>query len=687
MINSSAKKAIQIGRKEGPKKLLSRIISKFLKKGSLVTWVSGFPYRVSESCDNPYNTEFQRRIHDSLNQLGRDFVPLAAEQIDTSRSTIRVIAFYLPQFHPIPENDKHWGMGFTEWTNVSKAVPQFVGHYQPRLPGELGFYDLRLKEIQIRQIALARQYGIHGFCYHHYWFGGKKVLEKPLQQILSDPSLDLPFCLCWANENWTRRWDGRDHEIILAQSHSAEDDLAFFDDILPALRDRRYIQIDGKPLLIVYRPNLLPDPAATARRWRQASLEAGLPGLFIASAATFDFEDYESIDYDGLVQFPPHNVAAFDITRHQIMLNKHFSGSVYDYADYSENAIKALEGKKHTFPCVMINWDNEARKPWKSHVFIGASPLAYKKWLRRCFDFVLSRNPREERLVFINAWNEWAEGTYLEPDRRYGYAYLHATADLIREYYKSDGTDAIIHSNNAHFSKKYETALILHLYYFDLLDELASLLADHKELDIFITIPRHMSREQIEIILSLDYNIFLIPTQNRGRDILPFITSLTVVRDYGYKYFVKIHSKKSPHRADGDKLRQRAYEELLNPRTMRQVIRSLRKDATLGLVGPANSLLSLSNIKYLINNEYHLRNCLNRLNITDTPLDFEFIAGSMFWARVDALAILDDLALCEDDFEDELGQLDGTLAHALERLFSFLCQSSGYRTLTTDQLS
>ena len=364
---------------------------------------------------------------------GSEFFPSSSAPLPLPCLPLRPLAFYLPQFHPIAENDAWWGKGFTEWTNVTRAQPQFVGHHQPRLPGDLGFYDLRLPEIQAEQIRLARQYGIYGFCYHYYWFGGKRLLDRPLRQVLADPSLDLPFCLCWANENWTRRWDGEDQEILIGQQHSPDDDLAFIRALVPVFRDPRYIQVDGKPLLLVYRPQILPDPAATVARWRQELADQGEPGLFLAAVQSFrDALARDDTLFDALVEFPPHGVPRVPVSGMQL-LNPHFRGELLDYEACvaAAEAQVDLPGDKLVFPGIMTAWDNTARRQDQATIFAHASPAAYGRWLTACCRRALAQPAADRRLVFINAWNEWAEGSYLEPDRRYGYAYLQATRDAL----------------------------------------------------------------------------------------------------------------------------------------------------------------------------------------------------------------------------------------------------------------
>lgn len=634
-----------------------------------------------------HSDEYQHRFSNAINQSNQDYVPLAGDHIDQSRNPVKVIAFFLPQFHPIAENNREWGLGFTEWTNVSKAVPQFVGHYQPRLPGELGFYDLRLKEIQQRQIELAKQYGVHGFCYHHYWFAGQKVLEKPFQQILNDPTLDLPFCLCWANENWTRRWDGGDNDIILAQQHSPEDDIAFIKDILPALQDKRYIRVNGKPLLIIYRPSLLPDPKATAQRWRDYCIKAGLGDLHLVVAATFGFDDYTSIGYDGLVQFPPHNIEAPEITEQMTLLNNDFKGHVYDFKQFSQRVIDSLKGKSHVFPCVMMNWDNEARKSGSGFVFQHASPKNYKHWLKQAFDYVLKHNDKEEQVVFINAWNEWAEGTYLEPDRHYGYAYLHATANTIKDYYNVNPLSQWVATHNQSFKKTNQTALVIHIYYFDLMDEILTYINQLNTIDIIVTLPDHADMTQVNQLVERIDNVYISLQPNKGRDILPFLSVLKQVVDLNYDYLVKVHTKKSTHRQDGNELRKETLDNLLKQLTVQHIVHYFEQHPDMGLIAPTSSVLSLATDDYLVFNKTNLTHCLQRLKHDSTPLDFDFIAGSMFWARVDAITPIFQLNLTAHDFADELGQIDGTMAHAVERLFCYFASTAGYKTTTIEQIT
>lgn len=367
------------------------------------------------------------------------------------RKPIRVIAFYLPQFHSIPENDEWWGQGFTEWTNVRPAQPQFVGHHQPHVPDEFGYYDLRDTAVQRRQIELAKLYGVEGFCFYFYWFGGKRLLETPLKNWLEDKSLDMPFCLCWANENWSRRWDGMDREILIAQDHSPEDDLAFIAEVAPYLRDSRAIRIDGKPLLLVYRPSLLPSAAETARRWRAWCRENGVGEIFLAYTQSFESVAPGRYGFDGAVEFPPNNSAPPNVTHSVTPLHEDFATTVYDWSVFPLRSETYPPRKYKLFRSVCPGWDNTARRKRGGTVFINNTPALYRKWLDNAIADTLAHTEEpSERLVFVNAWNEWAEGAHLEPDSANGYAYLQATRDALEAAGGKCKPRIVIVSHDAH---------------------------------------------------------------------------------------------------------------------------------------------------------------------------------------------------------------------------------------------
>ena len=365
--------------------------------------------------------------------LGPHYEDNDATVLPPSDPLVRLIAFYLPQFHAIPENDAWWGAGFTEWTNVTKAVPRFAGHYQPRLPGALGFYDATSADVLSRQAEIAKQYGIEGFCFHHYWFGGRRVLERPLETLLANPDIDLPFCVNWANENWTRRWDGRDQDVLLRQEFSAEDDLAFARSIEPMFRDRRYIKINGRPLLLVYRPSLFPDAAQTVARWREHFASVGLGNPYIATVQTLGSGDAATYGMDAAVGFPPFwNCFDIPVRADLDVFDPKFRGTVRDYLALADVTIAGYSRDKSVFPGVVPSWDNEARMPGKGICFTGSTPAAYGRWLQAACVASMRAFSGSERLVFVNAWNEWAEGAYLEPDRHFGYAYLAETRRVLR---------------------------------------------------------------------------------------------------------------------------------------------------------------------------------------------------------------------------------------------------------------
>jgi glycosyltransferase involved in cell wall biosynthesis len=380
------------------------------------------------------------QIFDLLRREARTPEPILTREPDhlvvspspNGAGNVRGIAFYLPQFHPIPENDLWWGRGFTEWRNVARAEPQFEGHYQPHVPGELGFYDLRLAETRAQQADLARSAGLYGFCYYHYWFGSKRLLSHPFDEVHESGVPDFPFALCWANDPWSRRWDGRDEDLLQPQVYSAEDDLEHIRWLLPALRDHRAITVDGKPMFLVYRGSHLPDPARTCETWRMEVQRAGLPGIHLVAVETaWDLGwDATQVGFDAKVLFQPQfgwlitHVSRLSEGRIPIAGKPELQ--VYDY-DFVIEALRDLEPVDYPrYESVFPGWDNTARVGDRAVVIRNASPQSYGQWLAEAVARARTQ-PHHHRLVFVNAWNEWAEGCHLEPDLRFGREYLDAT--------------------------------------------------------------------------------------------------------------------------------------------------------------------------------------------------------------------------------------------------------------------
>jgi glycosyltransferase involved in cell wall biosynthesis len=380
-----------------------------------------------------------------------DFDPSLAR---TGVPKAKVIAYYLPQFHPIPENDRFWGAGFTEWRNVSRALPRYEGHIQPRIPRDMGFYTLDEGETYRRQIDLARAAGLFGFCFYYYWFNRKRVLETPIERMLADPTLDFPFCLMWANENWTRTWDGDNASVLLQQNYASEDDAALVADWARHFRDPRYIRLEGRPVLFIYRPGQIPNATDQIARWRGMLQDQYDIDPIIMMAQGFGDLDPGKYDLNGAIEFPPHKLAqdVAGITGDVTLLDPAFKGTVYSYDGLVEKA--AAENAK--FPlirCVVPNWDNEPRRAGRSMTFHGSTPVKFEKWVRSSIEYAKQNPVFGETLICVNAWNEWAEGAYLEPDVHYGFAYLNALSRAVhgmKNFTQGERRKVLIVGHDAH---------------------------------------------------------------------------------------------------------------------------------------------------------------------------------------------------------------------------------------------
>ncbi len=360
-------------------------------------------------------------------------------QIQLEHDDPKLIAFYLPQYYPDPHNTKWWGRGSTEWTNVSKSMPQYLGHYQPRFPGELGFYDLRVMDNIYRQIELAKFYGVYGFCFYFYWFDGERLLDLPLNEFVNDETIDFPFSICWVNESWTRQWSGASEVPLLIQNPSEESYRAFIKACADLFTHSNYIKINGRPILTIYRPMRIPNAGKVIQYWRNYVKErTGLELYLIASLGTPEeankSQKYIDEGFDACSEFAPGSYldSLENVTQNKEFVCEVFQGKIYDYKEFVESKRYLRHSNKKIFSAVMPMWDNTPRKKNKGIILDGSTPDLYKQWLIDIIKETKENNIIDDRMIFINAWNEWAEGAYLEPDLKWKYEYLEATADAIR---------------------------------------------------------------------------------------------------------------------------------------------------------------------------------------------------------------------------------------------------------------
>lgn len=348
----------------------------------------------------------------------------------------RVLPFYLPQFHSFPENDLWWGEGFTEWSNVTSAKPVFLGHAQPLLPSSFGFYNLLHDETRIAQYKLAEQHGVEGFMYYYYWFAGKALMNRPIEMLHGSDDT-TPFCIMWANENWTRRWDGGEGDVLIGQDYDSVPASEFIRDVAHLLADPRYVRVDGRPLLAVYRITQLPDYEAVIAEWREYARGAGLGELFIlvgdVGVAMQGLDgDPRPVGVDGSFQFPPHNMTWASQNLSGLEVDHRFSGGILSYSALARDAETAISEALEDWqnPGVMVGFDNSARRQWESHIWYGSNPYTFRRWVDRTLSALATREP-EQRMLFVNAWNEWAESAVLEPSVRFGSTYLQALRDAL----------------------------------------------------------------------------------------------------------------------------------------------------------------------------------------------------------------------------------------------------------------
>lgn len=603
------------------------------------------------------------------NTAGGKYIHRVSDRIDAGRLEVKVVAFYAPQY--LGRQAESESVRQADWGDVHTTLPRYVGHYQPHVPDEFGHCDQRIPGVLEKQVALAKQYGIYGFCFECSSLRHDHLFTNSLKQLLDAPTLDIRFCICF-----------RDEAVATDDESLNSNVRVFLDRMAPAFSDTRYIRVRGRPLLVVSGAT-----TAAPRSLRDEARKLGLEDPYLVILQS-DLKDDLAAGFDAVVE-DPISCPPPEITAESTLIDPDFEGHVYSYAQMMERYSQSVESRYETFKNVVTGFDNEPLRPGAGTSFAGANPELYARWLDRCCRLTMARRP-EERLVFVSSWNNWAEGEHLEPDRSFGYGYLHATANVLRNYHRDPSLEKLIEDTNALFSRRSDAVIIFHCYYEDLIEPtFERYFANAKNLDLIVTLRFDISCDAIAKMRKLFPNIYFLRHENRGRDMRPFLLALRHARLLGYRFGCKVHTKKTPHAENeaGEVWRKALIERLIgSPDSSVNALRILREEPDLGLLVPSGSVTDLREVRHHIDNTFWLDRLLPRLDRADLVgnYDFSFPAGSMYWFRMEALAGLDSLVLSEDAFEQEFGQRDGTLAHTLERLISLHAFQRGFQMKEID---
>jgi lipopolysaccharide biosynthesis protein len=607
---------------------------------------------------------------------------------DNLTTDIKAVTFFLPQFHRCDQNDRWWGEGFTEWTNTKSSKPNFPGHYQPREPhANIGYYDLSDVETLRKQAALAKAHGIHGFCFYHYWFSGDRILEKPVDLLVANKDIDIKFMLCWANENWTKTWDGQESNILLEQKYLLDDPVKFISDISKYVKDSRYICVNGKPVIMVYKPQVIPRVKDVFQIWRGWWRE-NVGGEILIWCNRTNFEDtaVKSLAdaVDAVVEFPPH-VVQYEID--QAKMGFDTNGHFFDYQHFAADIQNGSERTNNPaikfYRSVMLGWDNSARRKNGWSVWYGFSLQVYYDWLKHTIKYARETFKEDERFVFINAWNEWAEGTYLEPDVKSGYASINTTSKALFDLPFKEAT-AVLKPLAPVDAAPGKIAVHAHLYFEDVAKEMMDYLNRIPyPFDLFITTDSKSKVDKFSKLFKAggrQRNLAVIQTPNIGRDIAPLMVEMCK-KLAAYDFIGHFHTKKSTTVKWGDQWRHYLLNNLLGSKEIiAGIFAKFTVDPKLGLMFPQNYPLIAPYADWgglNVECEKLLKDVGVDYSLPGRP---DFPAGNMFWGRTAALKPLFDRKWSYDDFEPEEAQVGKTMAHVIERVWKYVATGKNFST-------